>query len=180
MATSRAIETERLRILPFAAEFLSDRYIAWLNDPEVVRYSEQRHRMHDLSSCRAYWLSFEGTPHYFWAVLTRDPVARHIGNASAYVDIPNSVADLAILVGDREIWGKGFGSEIWQALCRFLLVEANLRKVTAGTMAVNDGMLGVMRKSGMIIEGRRHRQFLFEGREVDLVQAALFRPPTDG
>ena len=49
-----------------------------------------------------------------------------------------------------------------------------MRKVTAGTMAENKSMLAVMRDVGMIEEGRRLRQFLFEGREVDMVYGALF------
>jgi hypothetical protein len=39
-------------------------------------------------------------------------------------------------------------------------------------------MLGIMRKAGMVEDGRRPRQCLFEGREVDLVHAALFAERT--
>ena len=175
MVQSRIIETARLRILPFSEEFLTPRYVNWLNDPEVVRYSEQRHRFHTLESCREYLKSFLATPNYFWAVITRDDELGHIGNMNAYVDVNNSLADVSILIGERKAWRKGYGSEAWIAVCNYLLKEENIRKITAGTLSVNTAMLGVMRHAGMVEDGRRIRHRLFEGSEVDVVYASLFR-----
>ncbi|NLT23697.1 MAG: GNAT family N-acetyltransferase [Syntrophorhabdus sp.] len=175
MAESRIIETGRLSIEPFSEKHLTPRYAGWLNDPEVVRYSEQRHRKHTLDSCRQYWLSFAGTPNFFWAIVGLDPVVGHIGNINAYVDRMNSVADVGILIGERALWGKGYGLEAWRAICGYLLDEAGIRKVTAGTLAANKGMLSIMEKSGMTDDGRRIRQALLDGVEVDVIHSALFR-----
>ena len=175
MATAPALTTARLRLLPFADWHLTPRYVAWLNDPEVVRYSEQRHRTHTLASCREYWQAFHGTPHYFWAIEAPDTVPGHIGNLNAYIDPVHAVADLGILLGERQVWGRGYGAEAWTAVCDYLLREAGLRKVTAGTLAVNTAMLGIMRRAGMVEDGRRRRQYLLDGCAVDVVHAALFR-----
>jgi ribosomal-protein-alanine N-acetyltransferase len=170
-----AILTTRLRIAPFAAEHLTARYVGWLNDPDVARFSEQRHSLHTLESCRHYWRSFEGTPHYFWAIVAQDSALGHIGNINAYVDALNQVADVGILIGERSAWGNGYGSEAWQAVCNYLLGEGGMRKVTAGTLAVNIGMRKVMERTRMVPDGCRARQCLFEGREVDVVYMARFR-----
>ena len=50
-----------------------------------------------------------------------------------------------------------------------------VRKVEAGTMGCNAGMLRVFEKTGMLIEGRRPGHFLVENEPVDLVMAARFR-----
>jgi RimJ/RimL family protein N-acetyltransferase len=50
-----------------------------------------------------------------------------------------------------------------------------MRKVTAGTMATNTGMLCIMKKAGMVEDGVRKRHFLADDREVDLIYAALYR-----
>lgn len=173
MAVSPVLETARLRLEPFSERHLTMRYIGWLNDPEVVRYSEQRHRRHTLRSATAYLRSFEGTANLFWAILAKD-AASHVGNITAYVDTANSVADIGILIGDKEIWGRGYGTEAWSAVCRFLLDDAGLRKVTGGTMSTNAGMLAIMRRSGMREDGVRRRQVVIDGNEVDLVHMALF------
>jgi ribosomal-protein-alanine N-acetyltransferase len=176
MATVPHLETERLRLVPFTDDaHLTPRYVAWLNDSEVVRYSELRHSTHTLDLCRDYLHSFAGTPHYFWAITTRDASFDHIGNITAHVDEPNRVADIGILIGEKEAWGKGYGTEAWCAVCKWLLQTGGMRKVTAGTMALNHGMLAIMRHVGMEEESRRRQQFLLHGRPVDLVQCAAFR-----
>src|SRR5437762_2899726 len=128
MAISRTLESTRLRIEPFSNANLTDRYVAWLNDPEVVRFSQQRHRTHTTETCRAYLASFDRTPHYFWAILSRDSTLGHIGNINAYVDLHNKTADVGIIIGERAVWGRGYGGEAWQAVCRFLLDEGGIRK----------------------------------------------------
>jgi [ribosomal protein S5]-alanine N-acetyltransferase len=175
MAEGRIIETPRLRIVPFSELYLTPRYVGWLNDPEVVRYSEQRHRIHTLESCRSYWLSFSGTPHYFWAIVIADGTPGHIGNINAYVDQENRLADVGILIGEKMAWRRGYGLEAWRAICDYLLNEGGMHKVTAGTLADNTGMLKIMEKAGMIEDGRRYRHYLFETREVDVIHGAIFR-----
>ncbi|MBX7200354.1 MAG: GNAT family N-acetyltransferase [Rhodospirillaceae bacterium] len=175
MAQSPILTGAKCRLEPFADQHLTARYVGWLGDPAVVRHSEQRHRKHDLESCRAYAASFAGSPHYFWAIVANDPALGHIGNINAYLDSANRVADVGILVGERASWGKGFGTDAWLTACRFLLLDQNLRKVTAGTLANNHGMLAVMRHAGMREEGRRRRQALWEGVEVDMVEAGVMR-----
>ena len=174
MVTAPRIRSARCALEPFSKEFLKPRYVAWLNDSEVTRFSEQRHKTHSLESCRAYAESFRDTPHYFWAVVASDAVLGHIGNINCYIDPHNGVADVGILIGERRCWGNGFGTEAWIAVCRHLLLELKIRKVTAGTIASNTGMLGIMRRAGMRDDGRRIRQYVQDGKEVDMVYAALF------
>ena len=126
-------------------------------------------------SCRAYRQSFQNTPHHFWAIVATDTNLGHIGNLNAYVDTQHSIADIGILIGERSAWGRGYGSEAWMAVCKHLLCEQGLRKITAGTLSVNIPMLTIMQKAGMTEDGRRVRQALWEDQEVDMIYAALWR-----
>jgi RimJ/RimL family protein N-acetyltransferase len=93
------------------------------------------------------------------------------------VDIHNLVADIGILIGERRVWNQGFGLEAWTAVCDYLFRIGGMRKITAGTLEANAGMLSIMRRAGMVEDGVRVRQYLFEGREVDLIYGALFKKP---
>jgi RimJ/RimL family protein N-acetyltransferase len=172
MIPSPLLRGRRIALEPFQDRHLSARYVGWLNDPEIVRFSEQRHKAHSLETCRAYASSYVGTHSHFWAIVAEE--YGHIGNLSAAVDQPNLVADLAILIGQRECWGQGLGTSAWTVAMEWLLADGGMRKVTAGTMATNRGMLSIMRKSGMIEEGRRVAQFLQDGAPVDLILMARF------
>ncbi len=174
MAESAILTAERLELRPFNDDFLVERYVGWLNDAQTVRYSEQRHRTHTLETCRAYAHSFTNSANYFWVIVANDRSLGHIGNITATVDVPNRVAELAILIGEPGARGHGYGFEAWQRASRFLLEDAGLRKVAAGTMEINEPMLKIMRASGMVEEGRRRGQFLVDGNPIDAVLMALF------
>lgn len=180
MAISRNMETERLLITPFCERHLTTRYLSWLNDKELMRHSEQRHRHHTLDSCRMYWLSFERSPHYFWAIEEQPGGLGHIGNINAYVDERNKLADLGLLVGESRARRQGYGLEAWRAVIAFLFKEAGIRKISAGAMAANQSMLQLMRRSGMVADGIRKRHYLDQGTEQDIVHMAIFQNTARG
>lgn len=175
MARSSVIRTARLVITPFSERHLTARYVAWLNDRDLMRYSEQRHKTHTLESCRAYWHSFTDTPNYFWAMEETANDLGHIGNMNAYVNQINGLADLGILIGSPQAQGKGYGQEAWAGVCDFLFQEVGVRKITAGVLALNHPMLMLARKVGMVEDGVRRRHYRCDGMEVDVIHLALFR-----
>ena len=83
----------------------TQRNLAWLKDPEVVRYSQQRHQFHTLSSELRYVNSFTGGSK-LWGIYLVE-TGEHIGNLSATHDEPNNVCDVGIMIGERNIGGKG-------------------------------------------------------------------------
>ena len=173
------IRTARLRLVPFAERHLTQRYVCWLNDRNLMRFSEQRHRIHTLESCRCYVQSFVNTPNRFWAIEEEHELG-HIGNISVYIDEKNGLADVSILIGEAAARGNGYGQEAWDAACRYTLSEVGMRKVIAGTMAGNLAMRAVMERSGMVPDGMHRRHYICEGREVDLIYMALFRDSMGG
>jgi len=177
LVESTQIRTNRLLITPFRERHLSMRYVQWLNDPELMKYSEQRHKVHTLDTCREYYQSYKGTSNLFWAIEEVQTQNKHIGNINAYIDIHNRLADVGILIGAKEAHGKGYGLEAWIGVGNFLFDSIGIRKLAAGTMSVNVPMIKLMLRAGMIDDGVRKNHYLHNGREVDIVYMALFRKP---
>lgn len=175
MAELFEIKTKRLLIVPFSEKHLHEKYVGWLNDRELMRYSEQRHKKHDLEECRLYWKSFEGTPNYFWAVEEIENGLGHIGNITAFVDENNQIADLGIMIGAQATRNKYYGIEAWIGVCNYLFNNLPIRKLTAGTLSINIPMLKIMNRAGMVEDGIRKKHFLVEEQEVDIIYKALFR-----
>jgi RimJ/RimL family protein N-acetyltransferase len=79
-----------------------------------------------------------------------------------------------VVIGERKVWGTGIATRAWCGVLDHLLAAGGLRKITAGTMAANVPMLKLIERSGMVLEGRKQRQFLLDGAAVDLMFAAKF------
>ncbi|PIW29052.1 MAG: hypothetical protein COW30_05980 [Rhodospirillales bacterium CG15_BIG_FIL_POST_REV_8_21_14_020_66_15] len=165
------LETPRLVLEPFPDGLLTERYVGWLNDPEVVRFSEQRHQAHTIESCRAFIESFAGTPHGLWAIREKAADLRHIGNISTEVDPNAGVGDIRILIGERSAWGTGLGAEAWMRVMAHLFDDLGLTRVTAGTLSGNTGMRRIMEKSGMRETHRRPGPTPVDGREMEMIYA---------
>jgi RimJ/RimL family protein N-acetyltransferase len=172
---SETLTTIRLLLEPFSEKYLTREYVDWLNKAEVVRYSEQRRHKHTIASCRKYIESFKDSPNHIWAISVVNSDLGHIGNISAHVDLNNKIADIGILIGKPEVWGNGYGAEAWRSVCDYLFNVLNLRKVTAGALSINKRILRLMRKVGMVEDGRRVRHYICEGKEVDIIHTAIFR-----
>jgi [ribosomal protein S5]-alanine N-acetyltransferase len=164
----RAILLPRLRLDPFDETCISPAYLGWLNDRELMRYSENRHRSIDRAAASAYLARQRDAGNGFWAIRLYD--GAHIGNVTADVDRANLRADIGILIGRREVHGRGFAGEAWRGVMAHLFASG-IRKVEAGCMAANRPMLAIFGSSGMIIEGRRVAHFQLDGAPVDLILA---------
>ena len=64
----------------------------------------------------------------------------------------NGTADLGILIGERKECGKGYGGEALGLVLKMLLQDATIRKITAGAMSENKGMIKLACGCGMKIE----------------------------
>jgi RimJ/RimL family protein N-acetyltransferase len=158
-----------VRLLPFGPRHLSERYVGWLNSAQLMRFSEQRHRRHDIASCRAYVAGFSNGPNLLWAIETTS-ANTHVGTITATIDGANGLADIGILIGTGG--GRGLGSAAWRAVLGYLAGRADIRKITGGCVAANAAMIAIMECAGMIADGRRKAHFLIGGEPVDVVHYA--------
>ena len=166
-------ETTRLSIRPFKLEDINDAYISWLNDKIATQYSNQRFIFHTKESCVKYQESFENT-HNSFLLITSKSNNEAIGTMTIYRRPEHGTADIGILIGNRNYWGKGLGLEAWNAVLTELLAVEKIRKVTAGTARVNKAMISIMEKSGMMQEAIRYRQEIIGESEIDILYYAKF------
>jgi len=165
----------RLTLLqPFSEADISEEYLGWLGDPEVVRFSNQRFHTHTRQTALAYLRSFVGTNNLFLGIRLAES-RRLIGTMTAYRSLHHLTADMGILIGDRSCWGKGVGLDAWHRLMDYLLVVCKMRKVTGGTLRCNVGMVRIMERSGMILEAVRAQQELVDQVPQDVLHFAKFR-----
>ena len=167
------IKRKKLVLSDFQEDDISDKYLSWLNDPEVVQFSRQRFIKHDFLSSKKYFESFVSSNNLFISIKLHK-VNKMIGTMTVYFSEPNN-ADVGILIGDKSEWGKGYGKDAWNTLLTWLENELNIFKITAGTLSPNIGMLKVFRESGMLLESTIKNHVNLNKKTVDVLYFSRFK-----
>lgn len=150
-------------------------YLKWLCNERVVRYSEQRHKEHTPTSQYEYLTVFNKPrpigEDQLWEIV-RDGIP--IGTITAYRNSPNRTANLGLMIGEPRVWGTGYGPEAWEAVSNYLF-EDGIRKLEAGCMASNAGMIKALQKCGFTHEATLPNYFLLDGRPEDMLYYGRYR-----
>ena len=111
---SHRIISQRLTIKLFVEDNITDEYLGWLNDRELMRYSRQRLRVHTRESCEDYLRGFANSSNFFWNIARREDGGQ-VGTITAYVDSISRVADIGLMIGHQSV---GYGGEAF-GVCGF-------------------------------------------------------------
>lgn len=164
---------ENVILRQFSETDITSEYLSWLNDPHVTRFSNQRFYSHTRESANAYFMSFIDNDNLFLSIL--NPATGHaIGTMTAYISNHHKTADLGLLIGDSESWGKGYGQDAWNTLGNWLFNTQSIRKLTGGAAVGNVAMVKIMERFDMGLEATRVDQELIDGEPHDLVYYAKF------
>ena len=172
MKSKLTIKGKFVTLSNFQENDISKEYLSWLNNKEIVKYSNQRFINHNLLSSKKYLKSFTGSKNLFFAIKLNEN-NQMIGTMTAYFSFHNTV-DVGIMIGEKSLWGKGFGKDAWNTLLLWLEKEINVRKITAGTLASNLGMLKLMEGSGMTHEATKKNHEMLNNQPEDVLYFCKF------
>ena len=145
---------------------VSDEYVNWFNDYEVVRYTEQTFVKHNKEGVIDFVKDKLNSNVDLLFGIFFD--TRHIGNIKlGPIDFNHKVSDISFIIGDKKMWGKGVMTQVIDFVVGLAFNDVALDKVTAGAYANNIGSIKTLEKNGFIVEGRRVKQILFEGERID-------------
>lgn len=155
-------------------------YLQWMNDAEVLRYTESRFGPHSKGQLCDYIERINASPDYVFRAITLKDTERHIGNIKlGPIDWNHRFGDIGIIIGAKDCWGKHYAAESIRLLAGYAFGTLKLHKLTAGCYAVNTAAIRAFEKAGFMREGERRSQYLSDGRYVDLVCLAVINPVDD-
>ena len=159
---------ERILLRDVRLTDVDERYYGWMNDPEVTRYLETRFVPQSMAAITDYVAAMQAaTDTVFLAIVLRDRDL-HIGNIKlGPINWMHRQANIALVIGDRSAWCKGYATESITLLSRYAFQQLGLHKVAAGCYATNEGSARAFLKAGFRLEGRRVKQYFSEGTCVD-------------
>jgi RimJ/RimL family protein N-acetyltransferase len=169
------LEGSLVRLRPLEIEDV-DRYVAWFNDPDVTRFLASRYAMSRASEVE--WLATRtrapiGYDNAAFAVQTLAE-GKHIGSVGLHdLNPEDRKATFGIVIGDKEFWDHGYGTDATFTLLRFAFDEMNLRRVMLHVDERNARAIACYRKCGFVEEGRLRGDRYAEGRYWDTVVMAV-------
>ncbi len=134
---------------------LTSRYREWFNDAEVCE-GNSHHRFPNYNqNMQEYFESTIRSRANLVLAICDKETDLHVGNVSLLdIDAVNQVAEFAILIGDKEYWGKQIGSEAMKLIVSHGFRELHLHRIYFGTFDSNIGMQQLGLTHGFQEEGR--------------------------
>jgi len=167
---------EQIYLRPLQRDDLNERYLTWLNDPEINRYLETGIFPSTQEDLEHFYERVMGSPNAVMLAIIEKSSDRHIGNIKLEpIHWVHRWATLGILIGEKDCWGKGYGVEAVRLMVKYAFERLNLQKVDLGVIADNIRAVKAYEKVGFIVEGRLKRHVFLDGKYVDVLKMAIFR-----
>lgn len=167
----------RIRLRAIEKEDLHH-YVEWINDPEV-------------RDGIAMYIPFSMYEEEKWYESTMaKPAAEHpmvieIKNGDTWIpigdcgffelDLRNRRGELGILIGAKEYWNQGYGSEAVQLMLKHGFNTLNLNRIYLRVFDDNKRAIRAYEKTGFIHEGRLRSAEYKNGKYVDILFMSVLR-----
>lgn len=160
-----------LRLLDREEDF--ERCWAWISDPDVWKYLGVDHPTSRQEEEEFFTKPQSNSMNF--AIVTKD--GTHIGIIGLHrISQVHGTAVTGTLIGPKECWGRGFGTDAKMTLLGFAFFERNLRKVISYVLAFNERSANYARACGYELEAVFQEELFKNGRFVDLLRFAVYRP----
>ena len=149
-------------------------FLVWLNDQEVTQYLRTFMPMSEAGE--EEWVNnlHKRQPNHLVFTLVADK--KPIGVMGLHrISFKDGTAATGAYIGDKEYWGKGYGSEAKMLLLNYAFNELNLRKITSDVIAFNERSYNYSIKCGYKEEARLKDQIFTKGKYWDEVILSVFK-----
>lgn len=174
------IPGQRIRLRPIEKDDLP-RFVKWFGDPELRTHlamhlpmslgQEERWYERNLQAGDAQAFAIDAQP----ADMAVGPWI-HIGSCGFQnLEWRHRSAELGIVIGARDYWNRGYGTDAVQTLCAFGLYTLNLNRIWLRVFADNARAMRCYQKAGFREEGRLRQDNFNGGAYRDTLIMGLLR-----
>ena len=168
-----AIEGRTVVLRPHTARNVAA-FTRWYADPEVAcltRYQDGSMRPDEVR--RFFEARVAGPGSLALAIHLRE-TDRLIGTcAFSQLDGDNGSALFHITIGERDCWGRGYGTEATALMLDHAFGTLRLHRVGLAVFAFNERAVGSYRKVGFVVEGRSREAIWRDGRFSDEIHMSV-------
>jgi RimJ/RimL family protein N-acetyltransferase len=100
---------------------------------------------------------------------------KYIGFLGLWVNLIHSEAWVGLGIGERELWSKGYGTDMMKLCMQYVFAELCLERLSLGLHEYNPRALRSYEKCGFRLEGRTRKDVMREGRRTDTLWMGILR-----
>lgn len=101
---------------------------------------------------------------------------KYIGNVSMFdIDLLNKSCSVAIMIGAKEEWNKGYASEALKLMLKYAFEEKGMERVSATILKNNIASIKLHEKCGYKVEGTMRHAIFKLGKYNDLVLLSILK-----
>lgn len=171
------LESSRLVFRRVTVEDVRERYLNWLQDPEVNEFLETRWAEQTLETINEFVQERLGDPLVYLLAIIKRIDGKHIGNIKLGPINPIHLsADISYFIGEKQEWHKGYASESVERISQFGLDDLGLRSIQAGVYGKNEQSAKVLENCGFQKAGRFRLKLRYKERWDDHLVYNLVNP----
>jgi len=149
--------------------------LRWINDPEVNQFLAAYLPVSETQEAEWFDNLAKRPNDIVFGIELREN-GRFIGVMGLHrINWKDRVATTGAIIGEKDCWGKGYGTDAKMILLDYAFNTLNLRKVCSSVIAFNRRSLRYSLHCGYRREGRLRRQMFRRGRYWDEILLGLFR-----
>jgi RimJ/RimL family protein N-acetyltransferase len=92
-----------------------------------------------------------------------------------HIDRIHATAECFCVIGQKEFWGGGLGTEIHSVLIQWAFERLGVQKIWATIRTNNPAIYKIVQKLGFQIEGTLRKEMLLDGQRQDLFRIGLLK-----
>ncbi len=121
----------------------------WQTDAELMALSGHQPLAIPFAEYLTRYDAGEQKPKTLFLSILTAPEGRHIGNCAVYdTDRTKGEASVGITIGEREYWGRGYGTDALKALLDYVFNGMEIRFINLKTLAENQRARHCFEKCG--------------------------------
>ena len=154
--TVHGVRGDRIRLVPFEVEYI-DHVLRWFNDPEIVRYTKRILPLYRLQEQKFIERMAESRDDVVWAVLDENETPIGVSGIHG-IDWMSRNGKTGTVLGDRSVWGKGYGTEVVRTRTRWAFEELGLHRLQSECYAENLASKRCLEKTGFRLIGTARKR----------------------
>ena len=149
-------------------------FTRWINDPKVRHYLSTTMPLTEKQE--EEWFEGLGKDESKIDLIIETKDGKPIGLMGIHkIDWRSGVGTTGDLIGEKEYWGQGYGTDAKMVLLDYAFNTLGLRKICSGAMAFNKRSIRYSLHCGYKVEGRLRRHTFRNGKFQDQIVLGVFR-----